>query len=127
MSKEILNTLGRIHSFLSVRITTNIYTLIFVLLFVYLFYLYVNLDKKVTVNSDSNKVLNYLDSIDKRNKILFSKIDSLDLNKKEKITIYHKTTLKYDTLKIMVDSMPPIDATLFLLSKSRQLTDKGIE
>lgn len=120
--------IDKIHSFLSTRITTNLYTLIFISFLAYFVYSYISLDKDTKSGENtSNKVLNYLDSIDKRNKILFSKIDSLDLNKKEKLTVYNNTTLKYDTLKIMVDSMPPIDATIFLLSKSRQLTDKGIE
>jgi hypothetical protein len=107
---------------LGIKITTNLYTILIIGLGLYYFGF-----KKETVKTDSNNVISYLDSISKQNKILFSKIDSLDLNKKEKLTVYHTTTLKYDTLKIIVDSMPPIDATLFLLSKSRHLTDKGIE
>ena len=82
---------------------------------------------KKPVKTNSSQIVNYLDELNNQNKILFSKIDSLDLNKKEKLTVYHTTTLKYDTLKIIVDSMPPMDATLFLLSKSRQLTSTGIE
>lgn len=79
------------------------------------------------VKEDQSMVVKYLDSINNQNKILLFKIDSLDLNKKEKIIEYNKITLKYDTLKIRIDSMPPLDATLFLLSKSRHLTNKGIE
>lgn len=115
----IIKTLIKI---LNVRIYTNLYTLLIIIAAI-LFY-HSTLGVK---NTPTNEIVNYLDSINKHNKILFSKIDSLDLNKQEKLTVYHTTTLQYDTIKILVDSMPPIDATLFLLSKSRQLTDKGIE
>jgi len=107
---------------LNTKIYTNVYTLIIIIVAIYLYHS--NLEK---VPVKQNEVITFLDSIDKRNKVLFSKIDSLDLNKQEKLTVYHNTTLKYDTIKILVDSMPPIDATLFLLSKSRQLTNQGIE
>jgi hypothetical protein len=119
---------------LSIKISTNIYTLLILGIGVYFYHVYcINSilfkDKinKTDKKDKTDKVLNYLDSINNSNKILFSKIDSLDLNKKEKLTLYYKTILKYDTLKITVDSMPPFDATLFLLSKSRQLTAEGIE
>ena len=108
-----------------VRIYTNIPTLLILIIGIYIYHLFLLKDKKS--NLLQNDVIKHIDSLNNANKILFSKLDSLDLNKKEKIKIYHTTTLKYDTIKILVDSMPPIDATLFLLSKSRQLTNKGIE
>jgi hypothetical protein len=110
---------------LNVRIYTNIPTLLIIIFGIYVYHLF--LLKEDESNLLQNDVVKHIDSLNNANKILFSKLDSLDLNKKEKIKVYHTTTLKYDTLKILVDSMPPIDATLFLLSKSRQLTDKGIE
>lgn len=105
------------------RVYTNLFSILVFLLLAFLTYEYF----KKPLIEDQSVVVRYLDSLNNQNKILLSRIDSLDLNKKEKQTIYHTTTLKYDTLKIIVDSMPPIDATLFLLSKSRHLTDKGIE
>ena len=122
MANNLTDIIKSLIGVLGIKITTNLYTILIIGLGLYYFGF-----KKETVKTDSNNVISYLDSINKQNKILFSKIDSLDLNKKEKLTVYHTTTLKYDTLKIIVDSMPPIDATLFLLSKSRHLTDKGIE
>jgi hypothetical protein len=110
---------------LNVRIYTNIPTLLIIIFGIYVYHLF--LLKEDKSNLLQNDVVKHIDSLNNANKILFSKLDSLDLNKKEKIKVYHTTTLKYDTLKILVDSMPPIDATLFLLSKSRQLTSKGIE
>jgi len=118
-----MSTIKKLLEVLNIRIYTNLYTVIILLLVSYLYYR--TLQKEVPY--EKNKVVEYLDSINAQNKILFSKLDSLALSKHEKITIYHKTTLKYDTLKIIVDSMPPLDATLFLLSKSRYLTNKGIE
>ena len=110
---------------LNVRIYTNIPTLLIIIFGIYVYHLF--LLKEDKSNLLQNDVVKHIDSLNNANKILFSKLDSLDLNKKEKIKVYHTTTLKYDTLKILVDSMPPIDATLFLLSKSRQLTSTGIE
>jgi len=112
-------------SIFSIKIYTNLYTLIIISLVIYWYH--TTLETKDSVNSNQNEIVKHIDSITAQNKILISKIDSLDLNKKEKLTVYHKTTTKYDTIKIIIDSMPPLDATLFLLSKSRQLTDKGIE
>jgi hypothetical protein len=110
---------------LNVRIYTNIPTLLIIIFGIYVYHLFLLKENKS--NLLQNDVVKHIDSLNNANKILFSKLDSLDLNKKERIKVYHTTTLKYDTLKILVDSMPPIDATLFLLSKSRQLTNKGIE
>lgn len=69
----------------------------------------------------------HLDSIEKRQSALIFKLDSLHLLKKEQLNVYYKTKLTYDTLKITIDTMPPLDGTKLLLSKSRQLTNKGIE
>lgn len=110
---------------LNVRIYTNIPTLLIIIFGIYVYHLFLLKENKS--NLLQNDVVKHIDSLNNANKILFSKLDSLHLNKKERIKVYHTTTLKYDTLKILVDSMPPIDATLFLLSKSRQLTNKGIE
>ena len=112
-------------SIFSIKIYTNLYTLIIISLIIYWYH--TTLESKDSINSNQNDIVKHIDSITAQNKILISKIDSLDLNKKEKLTVYHKTTTKYDTIKIIIDSMPPLDATLFLLSKSRQLTDKGVE
>lgn len=123
-----MNITSLFKSFLSIfliKIYTNLYTLIIISLVIYWYH--TTLETKDSVNSNQNEIVKHIDSITAQNKILISKIDSLDLNKKEKLTVYHKTTTKYDTIKIIIDSMPPLDATLFLLSKSRQLTDKGIE
>lgn len=76
---------------------------------------------------DSSDVLKYLDSIEKIQSVLNFKLDSLHLLKKEQLNVYYKTKLTYDTLKITIDTMPPLDGTKLLLSKSRQLTNKGIE
>jgi len=73
------------------------------------------------------KLVPYIDSIDKRNKLLFSKIDSLQ---KEKVTLYKEYTkvkLKYDTIQIALDTMPDLEGTKLLLTISRQLTAKGVE
>jgi hypothetical protein len=114
---------SQIKSVLFTRIYTNLFS---IFVFVLLGFLTYNYFKK-PVQNDSSHIVNYLDSLNNQNKILLSRIDSLDLNKKYKILTYHTLTHKYDTLKIIIDSMPPMDATLFLLSKSRQLTSTGIE
>lgn len=77
-------------------------------------------------NYDS-KFIAYMDSMDRRNKLLFNKIDSLQ---KEKVTLYKEYTkvkLKYDTIQIAIDTMPDLEGTKLLLSISRQLTAKGVE
>ena len=84
-------------------------------------------DKEPAPTAFETHILSYLDSVKKSNNALKSKIDSLDLLKKEQLNVYYKTKWKYDTLKITIDTMPPLDATKLLLSKSRQLTSKGIE
>jgi len=73
------------------------------------------------------EILTYLDSMRKTTDAMFNKIDSMDKVKVELYSEITKVNLKYDTIKITVDSMLPVDATIFLLSKSRQLTAKGIE
>ena len=68
-----------------------------------------------------------LDSIQQVEKTLYHKIDSLNLTRTKLITRYETTTLHYDTLRIVIDSMLDTEALYFLLSKSRQLTRKGVE
>lgn len=71
--------------------------------------------------------LKHLDSLEKKQASLIFKLDSLHLLKKEQLNVYYRTKLTYDTLKITIDTMPPLDGTKLLLAKSRQLTNKGIE
>jgi len=72
-------------------------------------------------------LITYLEQLEKNQQILLDKIDSIELSKTEKINTYYKTKLIYDTIRTTIDTMPPLDATKLLLSKSRQLTNKGIE
>lgn len=74
-----------------------------------------------------SKFLKYLDSMNTRNELLFSKVDSLQKVKTELYTEYTKVKLKYDTIQIAIDTMPDIEGTKLLLSISRQLTAKGVE
>jgi predicted signal transduction protein with EAL and GGDEF domain len=83
--------------------------------------------KSNPTSSDSQKILNYLDSMDKRNKELYKKVDSLQTVKKDLYREYTKVKLKYDTIKITIDSIGDVAGTKLLLSISRQLTAKGIE
>jgi len=85
--------------------------------------------KKTSIEEEKTSVifLKHLDSLEKRTNALIFKIDSLDLLKKQQLTLYYKTQWKYDTLKTIIDTMPPLDGTKLLLSKSRQLTNQGIE
>jgi hypothetical protein len=95
-----------------------------------LFVSYLLWERYLFLNTPKQEIPNYtkyFDSITKQNNILKYKIDSLDLLKKEHITYYKYTKLKYDTIQISIDTMPGIDGTKFLLSISRQLTSKGIE
>jgi hypothetical protein len=73
------------------------------------------------------KFMAYLDSINQQNKLMFNKLDSLTLVKKEQLRIYEKINLKYDTIQIAIDTMPDLEGTKLLLSISRQLTSKGVE
>ena len=75
----------------------------------------------------SKEITNYLDSLNKKNELLYAKVDSLQKVKTELYKEYHKVKLKYDTIQIAIDTMPDIEGTKFLLSVSRQLTAKGIE
>ncbi len=68
-----------------------------------------------------------LDSIQAIEKMITHKIDSLNLTRTKLVTHYETTTLHYDTLRVVIDSMPDTEALYFLLSKSRQLTRKGVE
>lgn len=79
------------------------------------------------VKTPHNPILAKLDSLQLQSNVLKSHIDSINLLKKEQLNVYYKTKWKYDTLKITIDTMPPLDATKLLLSKSRQLTNQGIE
>jgi hypothetical protein len=81
---------------------------------------------KNTPTQDSS-FKSYLELIETQNEFLIKKIDSIELSKTEKINTYYKTKLIYDTIRTTIDTMPPLDATKLLLSKSRQLTNKGIE
>jgi hypothetical protein len=74
-----------------------------------------------------SKFILYLDSVKKSTDALLIKVDSLERTKTNVYREITKINLKYDTIKITIDSMLPLDATFFLLSKSRQLSSKGIE
>jgi hypothetical protein len=74
-----------------------------------------------------SKFLSYLDSMNTRNELLFSKVDSLQHVKTQLYSEYTKVKLKYDTVQIAIDTMPDLEGTKLLLSISRQLTSKGIE
>lgn len=68
-----------------------------------------------------------LDSLTQKESQLYTKIDSIQKIKTKLVTHYETTSLKYDTLRVTIDSMGDTQALLFLLSKSRQLTAKGID
>jgi hypothetical protein len=112
---------------LTTRVYTNVWTLL--LITVGLFSLKYCTDSKTSIEEEKTSVifLKHLDSLEKRTNALIFKIDSLDLLKKQQLTLYYKTKWKYDTLKTIIDTMPPLDGTKLLLSKSRQLTNQGIE
>lgn len=76
---------------------------------------------------DMSPIQRKLDSIQIVEKSLQHKIDSLNLTRTKLVTHYETTTLHYDTLRVVIDSMPDTEALYFLLSKSRQLTRKGVE
>lgn len=99
--------------------------LIIILLFVIGFLLWSNL--KLSTNHNEEKFMAYLDSMNKRNEVMFNKIDSLSSVKHEQFKVYEKLNLKYDTIQVAIDTMPDIDGTKLLLSISRQLTAKGVE
>ena len=75
----------------------------------------------------SKEITNYLDSLNKKNELLYAKVDSLQKVKTELYKEYTKTKIKYDTIQIAIDTMPDLEGTKLLLSISRQLTAKGIE
>lgn len=79
------------------------------------------------VSHDEEKFMAYLDSMNKRNEIMFNKIDSLSTVKHDQYRLYEQINLKYDTIQVAIDTMPDIDGTKLLLSISRQLTSKGVE
>lgn len=84
-------------------------------------------DSKHKPDTQQNKMLRYLDSINERNKKLFEKVDSLEKVNLHVYKEYNKVNLKYDTIQIAIDTMPNIEGTKLLLSISRQLTSKGVE
>lgn len=88
--------------------------------------IYFYLSSKRVPQQDSS-FKSYLELIETQNEYLINKIDSIETSKTEKINTYYKTKLIYDTIRTTIDTMPPLDATKLLLSKSRQLTNKGIE
>lgn len=79
------------------------------------------------VSHDEEKFMAYLDSMNKRNEIMFNKIDSLSTVKHDQYRLYEQINLKYDTIQVAIDTMPDIEGTKLLLSISRQLTSKGVE
>jgi len=96
--------------------------ILFIVVIAYLLFKYEYVQER-----DTNKVLSFIDSIDKANDIYFKKIDSLEYVKHEEYRTYEKIKLKYDTIQIAIDTMPDINGTKYLLSISRQLTAKGVE
>lgn len=113
--------------FLTTRVYTNVWTLLLILTAVVSIKYYSNSKTPIEEEKTSISFLKHLESLEKRTNALIFKIDSLDLLKKQQLTIYYKTQWKYDTLKTIIDTMPPLDGTKLLLSKSRQLTNQGIE
>lgn len=100
-------------------------TLIVVLLFIIALVLSYRLFSPVE-QSDA-RLFSYLDSINKKNELLFAKVDSLQKVKTQLYKEYTKVKLKYDTIQIAIDTMPDLEGTKLLLSISRQLTAKGVE
>jgi len=99
--------------------------LIIILLFVIALLLWNNF--RLTNSHDEEKFMSYLDSMNKRNQVMFNKIDSLSTVKHDQYRLYEQLNLKYDTIQVAIDTMPDIDGTKLLLSISRQLTAKGVE
>jgi hypothetical protein len=79
------------------------------------------------VSHDEEKFMAYLDSMNKRNELMFNKLDSLSTVKHDQYRLYEQINLKYDTIQVAIDTMPDIDGTKLLLTISRQLTAKGVE
>lgn len=120
----MINQLTKI---LTTRIYTNVWTLLLILMGFFLFKNCSTYKDEALSDKTSQTVLKRLDSIEKHTNALIFKIDSLDLLKKQQLTLYYKTKWSYDTLKTIIDTMPPLDGTKLLLTKSRQLTNQGIE
>ena len=112
---------------LTTRVYTNVWTLLLIIVGLFLFRNCSSYKGAIEDEKTSVILLKHLDSLEKRTNALIFKIDSLDLLKKQQLTLYYKTKWKYDTLKTTIDTMPPLDGTKLLLSKSRQLTNQGIE
>ena len=100
-------------------------TLIVVLLFIIALVLSYRLF--APVQQDDTRLLLYLDSVNKKNELLFAKVDSLQKVKTQLYKEYRKAKLKYDTIQIAIDTMPDLEGTKLLFSISRQLTAKGVE
>jgi NADPH-dependent 7-cyano-7-deazaguanine reductase QueF len=105
------------------RIYASLFNILVLVLLGFLVWEYI----KKPVETDSSKILLYLDSMNTRNELLFSKIDSIQKVKTQLHTEYTKVNLKYDTIQISIDTMPDLEGTKLLLSISRQLTSKGVE
>jgi len=113
--------------FLTTKVYTNVWTILLIIVAI-ISIKYCSVNKTSIEEEKSSKILlNHLDSLEKKTNVLIFKIDSLDLLKKQQLTLYYKTKWKYDTIKTIIDTMPPLDGTKLLLSKSRQLTNQGIE
>jgi hypothetical protein len=84
-------------------------------------------ERKSLNSGNEEKFMAYMDSMEKRTEVMFSRVDSLNTLKHEQFSYYEKINLKYDTIQIALDTMPDIDGTKFLLTISRQLTAKGVE
>lgn len=72
-------------------------------------------------------VIKYLDSIIDNNSKLINKVDSLQKLKTNQYAVYNEITKKYDTVRINIDTLSPLEATKLLLSMSRQLNAEGVE
>lgn len=98
------------------------------LVFILMFLSKVNTKPSTGLDTSAlNSFQRKLDSIQQVEKNIIHKIDSLNLTRTKLVTHYETTTLHYDTLRVVIDSMPDAEALYFLLSKSRQLTRKGVE
>lgn len=87
----------------------------------------VKLESEKTKFEDKKEFQTYLDHQQATIDSVLNKIKVLESNKVSLYREYNKTNLKYDTIQIVIDSMPSIDGTKLLLSISRELTSKGIE
>ena len=84
-------------------------------------------ERQTLDSGNEEKFMAYIDSMETRNEVMFSRVDSLNTLKHEQFSYYEKINLKDDTIQIAIDTMPDIDGTKLLLTISRQLTAKGVE